>query len=100
MPARWMDTYTRLNTSTGEHDIPLTAADWPNNFEGKQMKTNRALHIVDHYWAIDVPAGVDVIFVKGDGGGYALKDPRPYGVSEHDHRYRYAWVPKDAVSGL
>ena len=61
------------------------------------MKTNRDLHLTSLYWSIHVPKGAPVIQVAGNGGGYALRDPRPYGVNDHDATYRYAWVPADAV---
>lgn len=65
------------------------------------MKTNRDLVLSEpaSWGALKVPAGAAVIFVKGQGGGYALRDPKQYGMNLHDAKYRYAWVPADAVEG-
>ena len=64
------------------------------------MKTNRDLTLCEpaSWGTLHVPAGADVIFVKGNGGGYALRNPKQYGMNEHDAKYRYAWVPADAVT--
>ena len=61
------------------------------------MQTNRDLKCSSHYWSLNVPRGAPVIHVAGNGGGYALKDPRPYGLNDHDAACRYVWVPADAV---
>lgn len=63
------------------------------------MKTKRPLILTSYYWALEVPAGADVVFVKGDGGGYALRDPRLYGLNDHGATYRYVWVRAEDMEG-
>lgn len=71
------------------------------------MKTARDLELKGLYWNIFVPAGAAVVEVtskgkpdqKGPGRshGFALRSPEKYGVNSHDAKYRYVWIPADAV---
>lgn len=70
------------------------------------MKTNR--EITQEYptasgLMLTVPAGVEVMFVEGNGGGYAVKNTADLikaGAWEHDTQHRYFYVPADAVTDL
>jgi hypothetical protein len=66
------------------------------------LKTTRDLELRISAWtagvpSLKVPQGADVLQIRGAGGGYAIRDPRPYGASRHDATHYYFWVPTDAV---
>ena len=63
--------------------------------------TNRDLPM--HLWGTDVviPKGTQVMHIKGTGGGYAVRNIELLAEltgNTHDPKYRYAWVPDDAVT--
>lgn len=47
---------------------------------------------------LTIPAGAEVIFVDGKGGGYAVKSPEKYGACPHDSKHYYFYVPAEAVN--
>lgn len=48
-------------------------------------------------YAVTIPAGTRVVKVDGNGGGYAVENPRLLGVNDHDATHYWFWVPAEIV---
>lgn len=64
------------------------------------MQTNREItqkFPAGGHFDVTIPAGAEVIFVDGEGSGYAVKHPEKYGACPHDSRHYYFYIPAEAV---
>jgi ribosomal protein L24E len=65
------------------------------------MHTNKEIKTKYCGTDITIPQGSSVIFVPGNGGGYALasiKQLRELSNNDHDPKYRYCWLNENDVS--
>ena len=65
------------------------------------MKTKQDITVRGLYGEYNVPKGTEIIEVKASGSHFyavaSQADAIKCGMSAHDAKYRYLYVPKDAV---
>lgn len=65
------------------------------------LKTNREITATcGPCWHYTVPAGAEVTMSSEDSRGRTwpvIREPRKYGVNDHDAEHYYMFVPRDAI---